>query len=150
MKKILSAAFISAMTLNQTNALAFENTYQNTAITTDESTISLTNSLRALALEIASLVNNFEGSEGDQIIETVEGLIAAIEARNGEEVFNKGRELLQLIAQIAQNDDINIQEGLDHVARLVDAIRNKDSRSAAAAITDLALFVARIAKGLNN
>lgn len=149
MKKILSVVTLSAMAMSQSSAFASQNRSDFSTSGVEQNELLPTDQLRSAVFELIKLASFFEGSEGDQIITIVEELIGAIEARNGEEVFNKGRELLQLIAQIAQNDEINIQEGLDHVARLVDAIRTQDSRSAAAAITDIALFIARIVKTLN-
>jgi hypothetical protein len=149
MKKILSVVTLSAMVLSQSSAFASQNNFFSSDTTAVQNENLPTDQLRSAVFELVKLAYFIDGSEGDQIISLVEELIAAIEARNGEEVFNKGRDLLQLIAQIAQNDEINIQEGLDHVGRLVDAIKNQDSRTAAAAITDIALFIARIAKTLN-
>jgi hypothetical protein len=90
-----------------------------------------------------------DSSEGQQLVALIEDLIGAIRARNGGEVLEKGNELLILVGKIASNSEFDIRKGFDSVRRLVDAIQTKDSKAAAAAITDIALLIARLAKVLN-
>jgi len=150
MKKLISIGLLSTLVLGQTSAFATHNTPVFSQTDLDQDETAAVELLRTSVLDLVKFAAFFEGSEGDQILSLVDALVEAIKARNGDEVFKKGRELLQLINQISQNDEVNVQEGLDHIARLVDAIRKGDSRSATAAITDLAIFIARIVKNMKN
>ncbi len=108
--------------------------------------------LDQLESALAQLVSSgflADDSEGQQLISMIEDLITAIRARNGGEILEKGNEILIFIRKITSDGEIDLRKGFESVRRLVEAVQTKNPKEAAAAITDIALLIARLAKVLN-